>query len=166
MRRQNRIIASGALFTAVVIMVVAGVTHSARSALQSSPYSNTIDRVMPQIVSGRIDDALAAIDFLKDQPDARATLRSRLVQISNVEQQKCYGYEIAAVQRFSDRLQSVLALVYYDQQPYLFRFELYHPQAKADDPWLIQGLSIHPNVLEELKDTPIEYTGGRVSAPR
>ena len=57
-------------------------------------------------------------------------------------------------------------LAYYDQQPYLFRFQLYHPQGRADEAWLIQELSIHPNVAEELKDTPIVYSGGRIASPR
>ena len=162
-------------FITVALIAVAAIgfipllTHSAPSANAAAgalqpPGIGTIDRVMNHIVAGRIDDALSAIDFLKDQPDTRAALRDRLVRISNTEQQHCYGYDVAAVQHFSDRLQIVAVLAYYDQQPYLFRFELYHPQAKADEPWLIQELSIHPNVTEELKDTPVDYPGGRVSS--
>jgi hypothetical protein len=170
MTNKSRFVGASICTIAAVVMV--GVlSHTVRSADMNGasaqpPATGTIDRVMAHIVAGRIDDALAAIDFLKEQPDTRAVLRDRLTRITNTQQQHCYGYDVAAVQRFSDRLQSVAVLAYYDQQPYLFRFELYHPQGKADEPWLIQELSIHPNVTEELKDTPVEYWGGRVAAPR
>jgi hypothetical protein len=131
---------------------------------RESPYGATIDRVMGQIVAGRIDEALAAIEFLKQQPDTRSALRDHLVELANT-QQHLYGYDIAALQRFSDRLLTVSVLAYYEQQPILFRFELYRPQGRTDQPWLVQALSLHIDVMEELKDTPVDYVARR-AAPR
>ena len=128
-----------------------------------SAYTTSIDRVMSNIVAGRIDEALAAIDFLKEQPDARAVLRQRLVTTAN-EQVHCYGYEITAVQSYSKHLHTVWVLGYYEQQPMLFRFEFYRPQAREDKPWVIQGLSLYPNVTEELKETPVDYIGERAAS--
>src|SRR5438132_4433175 len=91
----------------------------AAPAAADTTYGGTIDRVMGQIVAGRIDEALGAIEFLKQQPDTRAALRDHLVQLAN-QQQHLYGYDIAAVQRFSERLQTVSVLAYYEQQPILF----------------------------------------------
>jgi hypothetical protein len=125
-----------------------------------------VDRIMSQIVVGRIDEALGAIDFLKQQPDVRTELRNHLAQLA--DQQRLYGYDIAAVQRFSDRLETLSVLAYYEQQPILFKFELYRPQGHTDQPWLVQSMSINIDVMEELKDTPVDYLGGRrnwVSAP-
>jgi hypothetical protein len=119
-----------------------------------------VDRVMSQIVVGRIDEALGAIDFLKQQPDVRTELRNRLTQLAD-QQQRLYGYDIAAVQRFSDRLETLSVLAYYDQQPILFKFELYRPQGHTDQPWLVQSMSIYIDVMEQLKDTPVDYLGGR-----
>jgi hypothetical protein len=79
-----------------------------------------------------------------------------------VQQQHYFGYDIAAVQRYTDRLQTVTVMAYYGDQPFLFRFEFYHPQQHEDQPWVIQAMSLHPNVTEELRDVPVEYYGHRV----
>ena len=49
---------------------------------------------MNHVVAGRIDDALAAIDFLKEQPDTRVVLRDQLVRLANQQQ---HLYEVAEV---------------------------------------------------------------------
>lgn len=147
------------------------VALSVRSAAQPAPaappgWMGLVDRIMGQIGGGKIDEAMATIDFMKDQPDARAVLRDHLIRINNAQQQPFYGYDVAAVQRFTDRLQTVSVLAYYGEQPFIFRFEFYHPQQRAEQPWLIQSLSLHPNVTEELKDVPVDYFGHRTGVMR
>jgi hypothetical protein len=152
---------------AVAIVAGAAVTvHSAGQTTAQPGWTGVVDRLMSQIGTGKIDDALATIDFLKDQPDARAALRERLIEITNAQQQRYYGYDVAAVQRFTDRLQTVSVLAYYGEQPLIFRFEFYRPQQREDQPWVIQSLSLHPNVTEELKDVPVDYFGHRTGTIR
>jgi hypothetical protein len=155
----------------IAAMVMWKAEHAMAAAATPAGPSNgapqAVDRIMSQIVVGRIDEALGGIDFLKQQPDVRTELRNRLTQLAD-QQQRLYGYDIAAVQRFSDRLETLSVLAYYEQQPILFKFELYRPQGHTDQPWLVQSMSINIDVMEELKDTPVDYLGGRrnwVSAP-
>lgn len=153
----------------LALVASAATVFTVRSAGQTNPqpgWTALVDRIMSQIGSGKIDDALATIDFMKDQPDARAALRQRLITISNAQQQHYYGYDVAAVQRFTNRLQIVSVMAYYGDQPFIFRFEFYHPQQREDQPWVIQALSLHPNVTEELKDVPVDYFGHRTVAGR
>jgi hypothetical protein len=153
-----------AFLVLIVLIPWAGVSRTAR-AQQDSPdlhtgplpsYAPAIDNFMDLLGKGKIDEALATIDFYKNQPDAKQVMRDRLIQL-NAQQSHYYGYDVVAVQRFSSRLQSVSVVACYDLQPILFHFDFYHPEAGGNQPWIIPGFSMHEDVVEELKDVPVDY---------
>ena len=153
-----------ALLVLVILGGWIGFGRMARAQLESADlrsgtlpsYGPAIDNFMELLSKGKIDDALATIDFYKDQPDAKQIMRDRLIHLST-EQHRYFGYDVVSAQRFSPRLQSVSIIACYDVQPIVFHFDFYHPEAGGNQPWLIPGFSMSENVVEELKDVPVDY---------
>jgi hypothetical protein len=153
-----------ALLVFVVVAGWAGFARTARAQLDSADlrpgplpsYTEAIDNFMDLLSKGKIDDALATIDFYKDQPEAKQIMRDRLIRLGT-EQHRYFGYDIVSAQRFSPRLQSVSIIACYDVQPIVFHFDFYHPEAGGNQPWIIPGFSMSENVIEELKDVPVDY---------
>jgi hypothetical protein len=127
-------------------------THNA--AIPS--YAPTIENIMDLLSRSRFDEALANIDYFKDQPDAKEAMRTRLIRL-NTSQHHNYGFDIVAAQRFSPRMQTVTVLSYFDVQPIEFTFDLYHPEMRDDVAWSIAGFRMHENVVEDMKDVPVDY---------
>jgi hypothetical protein len=159
MRSRTTIISAGVAL--ILFCAWVGSTRTARAQQDPAPaalasYSQAVDNIMDLLGKGRIDDALAAIDFYKTQPDAKQTMRDRLIAL-DARQSHYYGYDIVSVQRFSPRLQSVSVLACYDLQPVLFHFDFYHPESGGNQPWIIPGFSMHEDVVDQLKDVPVDY---------
>lgn len=144
----------------VMLLVVAGWAIQARSAEETARNSPLADvgRIMDLIGNGKIDEAMAGNDFMKNEPDARQSVRSQLINLRD-SQQHYYGYDVAAVQRFSSRLQTVWVLVYYDQRPVLAHMQFYRPTGRTDDPWAVLDFRLDDNLTETLKDVPVDYPG-------
>ncbi len=162
MSRKTVILTS--LFAAIVLATWGARTRPARADvnLANPQIVPQIEKIMGLIGNGKIDDAIAAMDSFKDHPEEREGIRGRLIEIGN-SQQKYNGFDVIATQRYSERLEGVWVLAYYDQAPLMFQFVLYHPSGRADQPWAITAFHLREDVLEELKDVPVDYVG---HAPR
>jgi hypothetical protein len=154
---------------AAAMLLVVGLAIQARSAeetTRSAPLAD-VERIMGLIGNGKIDEAMTGNDFLKNEPDGRQAIRAQLIGLRD-SQQHYYGYDVAAVQRFSPRLQTVWVLAYYDQRPVLMHMQFYRPTGRADEGWTVLDFRLDENFAEVLKDVPVDYPGhaGAPAAPR
>jgi hypothetical protein len=123
--------------------------------------SELVDQIMGLIGQGKIDDSIALMEGLKNQPDLREAARNRLVRLRE-DEGNYHGYDIAAVQRFTSQFQTLDVLAYYDDQPVLMRLHFYRPQKDDSVKWMVLEFQVHTGLAEitdELKDTPIDYVG-------
>jgi len=154
------------VLTAVLICAI---THRAKAQDAAAPAVATpnevIDQIMSRIGQGRVDDAVAMMEGLKNQGDMQQAARNRLITLRD-DQGQYHGYDIAAVQRFTPQVQSVDVLAYYDSQPVMFRFHFYRPVVENNGKWAILGFQVSTAVqemAETLKDTPVDYVGNRAA---
>ncbi len=158
---------SAALVILMIGLMSPSLTHRAKAqdagdAPPATP-QQIIDQIMGQIGQGRIDDAIGNMEGLRNQIELRQAARVRLIGLSN-EQGQYAGYDIAAVQKFTSRFQTINVMAYYNEQPVLFRFAFYRPQVANNGKWLILGFQVNTAVAEivdVLKDTPVDYVGSR-----
>jgi hypothetical protein len=125
----------------------------------NTSYFDSIDQVMDKLTTGRVDDVTASVESLKSDPAERDAVREKLVNLRN-QQGRFLGYDLVSIQRFSDRLQRVDVLAFYERQPALFRFDVYHASGNDDDAWSILDVHVEdtlPDALEEMKDVPVDY---------
>jgi hypothetical protein len=155
--------------TAVTVsLILAG--HAMRiSKAQDAPAPATavaaptevVDQIMGLIGQGRIDDGVAMMEGLKNQPDLRQAARDRLIHLRD-EEGAYRGYDVAAIQRFTNQFEIMDVLAYYDDQPVLFRFHFYRPQTTENAKWMVLGFQATTStqeITDVLKDTPVDYVG-------
>jgi hypothetical protein len=148
-----------------VVTILAAGNFSRPLQAQDSPQAvisnptDLVDQIMALIGQSRVDEAIALMDGLKNQPELREAARSRLLHLR--EDQGVYrSYEVAAVQKFTGQFQTTDVLAYYDEQPVLLRFHLYRPQKQDNVKWIVLGFQTTTaleEITEVLKDTPIDY---------
>ena len=129
-------------------------------AAVSSPM-DVVDQIMGFIGQGKIDDAVGMMEGLKTQPELREAARDRLVHLRD-EQGIYRGYDVAAIQRFTNQFETLDVVAYYDEQPILLRFHFYRPQLQNGTKWMVLGFQPSTSVqeiTEVLKDTPVNYVG-------
>ena len=152
------ILGIGLLIPAIAHRVKA---QDAAGAPVGSP-NEIIDQFMNQVGQNQIDNAVSVMDGLKIDAELKQSARNDLIRVRN-DQGQYHGYEIADVQRFTGRFQTVDVLAYYDQQPALFRFHFYRPDALNNGKWDILGFQAHtdlPEIVTMIKDAT-EQTAGR-----
>lgn len=123
--------------------------------------AEVIDQTMNLIGQGRIDDAVAGMEGLKNQTELKQEARARLITLRD-DQGQYHGYDIAAIQHLTGQFERIDVLAYYDDQPVLFRYHFYRPQVQNGGKWAILGFQISTSVAEIsdiLRDTPVDYVG-------
>jgi len=171
-----RLLVATVFSTALLLMLSSSPTSRAQDSapvVAVATPTEVVDQIMTQIGQNQIDDAVSLMEGLKDQPELRQAARESLVHVRETEG-TYRGYDVASIQRFSPRFQTMKVLAYYDDQPVLLRIHFYRPQKQDGVKWLV--LSFHvitelPEMTEMLKDTPIDYAGipspaATVSKPR
>lgn len=167
--RRISTIAGFVILTAAAILLVELKPTKAQDASPSvtgpavTAPADIIDQMMSLIGQNRIDDATALMGNLKSAPDLRSTAREQLSHLHD-DQGSYHGYELAAVQKFSNQFQTFNVMAYYDEQPVLLRFHFYRTQNTGS--WNVNGFQAVTNVAEiteVLKDTPIDYPAHRIA---
>jgi hypothetical protein len=123
--------------------------------------NDIIDQFMTQVGQNEIDNAVALMDGLKNEAELRESARAGLLRL-RTDQGQYHGYEIAAVQKFTSRFQTVDVLAYYDQQPALLRFHFYRPDVQNNGKWAILGFQVDTDMQEVvtiLKDAALVDVG-------
>jgi hypothetical protein len=123
--------------------------------------TEVVDQIMGLIGQGRIDDGVAMMEGLKNQVDQRQAARDRLIHLRD-EEGTYRGYDVAAIQRFTNQFEIMDVLAYYGDQPVLFRFHFYRPQTSNSVKWMVLGFQVTTStqeITEVLKDTPVDYVG-------
>lgn len=123
--------------------------------------TEVVDQIMGLIGQGRIDDGVGMMEGLKTQANLRQAARDRLIQLRD-EEGTYRGYDVAAIQRFTNQFQIMDVLAYYDNEPVLFRFHFYRPQTTDTAKWMVLGFQVTTStqeITEVLKDTPVDYVG-------
>ncbi len=117
-----------------------------------------VDKIMDRVGKGQVDDAVAAMERPSNVSDLRDAARAKLLALRNVQLGTYHGYDVATTVRFTPRLQVLDVMGYYDQQPVLFRFQLYHPQADEATAWAVLAFDVTPDLTDALEavreDTP------------
>jgi hypothetical protein len=119
--------------------------------------TDVVDQMMNLIGQNRIDDATLLMGNLKSLPDVRNVARDQLIHLRD-DQGAYHGYDIASVQRFTANFETDNVIAYYDQQPVLIRIHFYRTDGKSG--WNVLGFQVVtslPELVEMLKDTPVEY---------
>ena len=149
-----------------VVAAAAWVRRSPAQAAAGGPTAaKTLDPIMTQIGKGQFDDAVGLMDGLKANADQKQAARSALAAVRDAQLGNWQGYEVANTVSFSNRLQTLDVLGYYDLQPVLFRFEMYEP---ADGgPWQVLELKVDGNLVTSTQtlrdDAPDLGRGGRLT---
>lgn len=152
-----------------VCVVIGGLWAVRPTAAQDAPplsgsAESAVEKVMDHLGHGDIEEAVRLMDRPTGGADLRADARAKLIALRDAQVGAYHGYDVAQTVRFTARVQVLDVMAYYDQQPVLVRFQLYHPAVEESAGWSVLAFEVQPDLtvaLQVLREDAPNVAAGR-----